>query len=87
MKKLLQGEALIAHAKSLGVSTYANAVPADPGIATAFNAVASEAEIQKRVVDAELRLLAHRNWAITLASAIASALSAGAALVAIYCAK
>ena len=87
MKKLLQGEALIAHAKSLGVSTYATATPAEPGIATAFNAIASEPEMQKRVIDAELRLLAHRSWAIAFTSAIAAAISAGAAFVAIYLAK
>ena len=84
MSKLLQGDALLDRARELGVSVYANSTPSNGGAAAAFNAVATEAEIQKRVIDAELRILARRTWWSALASAIASALSAAAALVAIY---
>ena len=87
MKPILQGETLINRAKSLGVSIYANAPPTEPSIATAFNTLATEAEIQKRVIDAELRQLAQRSWVIALISAIAAALSAGASLVAVLFAK
>ena len=87
MQKLPQGDALIARAKELGITLSTDAVPAPDGAASIFRALSSEADLQRRVIDAELRLLANRGWIAAIASAIASIVSALAAWAAIWYSK
>lgn len=87
MRKLPQGDALISRAKELGVTLSSDALPTSDGAASIFKALSSEADLQRRVMDAELKLLATRGWIAALASAIASIVSALAAWAAIWYSK
>lgn len=49
-----------------------------------FRAVVSEAELQRRVIDAEHHLQAQRMWVIAVIAAFASVISAIAAWFAVY---
>ena len=83
MGKLLTGEALHARAERLGVVIYADG-PHDSGPQGMFRARATEAEIQRRVIEAENHLRTNRLWIVALVSAGASAVSALAAWCAIF---
>jgi hypothetical protein len=87
MRKLPQGEALISRAKALGVTLSSDAVPTATGPNAIFRALSSEADLQRRVIDAELRLLATRGWIAAVLSSIASIVSALAAWAAIWFSK
>ena len=84
MKKLLRGHELIARAEQLGVFIYADNAGVPLGENPMFGAIASESEIQARVMQAEKHRRDERLWIFALTSAIASVVSAIAAWVAIY---
>jgi phage protein D len=83
MKQMPTGEALRARAKELGVVVESENIVTVPGKGTIALPVA-DYELQKRVLEAERHLREHRLWQLTLASAIASAVSAVAAWAAVF---
>ena len=80
MHKLLEGEALERRARELGVD-----VEGDPITSSVSGRQrrAPDAELQRRVLDAERAIRESRLWMLALASAIASLLSAAAAVAAV----
>ena len=81
---LLTGEALRRRAEMLGV-VMTKDDPVEPsGSYEMFRAVVSEAELQRRVIEAERHLQAQRMWVIAVIAAVASVLSALAAWCAVY---
>lgn len=79
-KTVLQGDALLARAKELGVSIGLGDSYVDPGKGM-VEYQASEYEIQSRVLEAERHRREHRLWLIALISAIASVVSAVVAAI------
>jgi len=80
MPKMLQGQELEQRCRSLGVDILGEArTKSSSGEAPR----ASDAELQRRLIDAERSQRESRLWLIALASAVASVLSAAAALVAL----
>ena len=84
MHKLPTGKELRERAEALGVVISVDDPTESRGTNHLFRAVASDAEIQRRVVDAEVRNVALRGWTIAFVSAIASVVSAIAAVAAAY---
>lgn len=81
MKKLPQGEALEKRARKLGIECSGLEIRMrDSG----EHAKVYEFELQKKIMEAERSIREHRLWIIALFSAIASAISAGAAWFAIF---
>ncbi len=76
-KRLLQGESLRKRAEELGVSQH--------GLCTEKLGNINEALLQERVITAERSQREHRLWVIALISAVASAFSAIAAWIAVFC--
>jgi len=80
MKKLFEGDRLEERARELGVDT-------GGGLRTQSSSGrsprASDYELQQRVSDAERSIRESRLWVLALVSAIASVLSAIAALIAV----
>jgi hypothetical protein len=83
MRTLLTGDALRSRAESLGVSITVDE-SSESRASPSFRAVASEAELQRRVLAAESMLLQHRTWVLAAISAASSLLSALAACLAVY---
>jgi len=77
---LLQGEQLEARARELGVD-----ISGDRHTHSTSGAAprASDAELQRRVLDAERNRRESRLWVLAVISAVASVLSAGAAVIAV----
>ena len=80
MKRLLQGEDLKRRAKELGVDTTA---PPFPKSVSGGARQVDDAELQRRVLDAERSIRESKLWLIALISAIAALLSAAAAWLAV----
>ena len=80
MKRLLQGEELKRRARELGVD-----VEGEPRTQSSSGRSprAPDHELQRRVWDAERAVRESRLWALAVISALASVLSAAAALVAV----
>jgi hypothetical protein len=83
-KSLPTGEALRKRAEELGVVITKDDPNEPSGVYEIFRAVVSEAEVQRRVIDAERHLQAQRMWVIAVIAAIASIVSALAAWCAVY---
>ena len=83
MTELPTGEALHKRAKVLGVITDSDESAVMPGQGN-VPFLASDHEIQKRVIEAEKHIREHRLWIVALISAIASVISAAAAWYAVY---
>lgn len=80
MKKLPQGKALWKMARELGISTTnTNSFEPTPG----FSEEVSDAEVQRRLMEFYRSRRESRLWIIALVSAIASVLSAAAAIIAV----
>lgn len=80
MKKILQGELLIKRAKQLGIDIQGESIFQS---ASGKKALASEYELQRRVIEAERSIRESKLWLIALISAIASVASAVVALIAV----
>jgi len=80
MSKLLQGKALENRCIELGVNI--EGAPRTQS-SSGSSSRASDFELQRRLLEAERSARESRLWLIALVSAIASALSAGVALVAL----
>lgn len=81
MKKLLQGKELEKRAKELGIEC--------SGLETRMrdsgeHVKVYEFELQRKIMETERSIREHRLWIVALFSAIASAISAGAAWFAIF---
>lgn len=76
MLPLPTGEALRKRAAQLGVVIFQDDPNEPRGVNQIFRAVASDAELQKRVIEAEQHLLTQRMWIITVIASAASLLSA-----------
>ena len=83
-KALLTGEELRERAEELGVIITIDDSNEASGDYKMFRAVASDVEIQRRVVDAERYLQTQRIWIVAVISASASVISAFAAWCAVY---
>ena len=80
MRKLPTGEQLRIRAAELGVvDSIDDPAESRGSIYTSLRATVSDAELQRRVIDAEMRNLAHRGWVFAVISAVASVVSALAA--------
>ena len=79
MKKLLQGDELERRRKELGVDTQGDAITQS---SSGRRPRADDAELQRRVLDAERSIRESRLWLLALLSTIASVVSAIAAWVA-----
>ena len=79
-KKLLEGDALEQRAKELGVDIQGGPITQS---VSGRHRRADDAELQRRVMEAERALRESRLWLLAFISAIASVISAAAALVAI----
>lgn len=73
-EKLLTGDKLMARATELGVSTTKDITP---------RSNVSDAELQRRVIEAERAIRENRLWKIALLSALASLVSAIASWMAV----
>jgi hypothetical protein len=82
MRRILTGEALLARAKELGISTRSGAHKTVSGIPIAEIPL-TEYELQARVREAEGHLRESRLWIVALVSALASLASALAAWFAV----
>lgn len=80
MSKLLQGEELERRARELGVDIQGDAITQS---ASGRHRRADDAELQRRVLDAERSIRESRLWLLALLSAIASIVSAIAAWAAV----
>jgi hypothetical protein len=78
MGKLLEGDALEKHARKLGVDISGELITRS---ASGRSQRAPDFELQQRVTEAERRIRESRMWIFAMVSAIASVLSAAAALV------
>ena len=80
MKRRLQGEALEARARELGVD-----IEGEPRTQSSSGRSprASDYELQRRVLEAERAERESKLWILAVISAVASALSAAAALIAV----
>ena len=83
-KALPTGEALRKRAEELGVVITKDDPNEPVGAYKMFRAVVSEAELQRRVIDAERHLQAQRMWIIAVIAATSSVVSAIAAWCAVY---
>ena len=83
MHKLPTGERLRERAEKLGVVTTVDNPTESAGAYAMFRGTVSDAELQRRVIEAELRNFALRGWIMALASAIAAIVSAVTAIVAV----
>ncbi|MFA5372481.1 MAG: hypothetical protein WC298_10980 [Sideroxydans sp.] len=83
MSPLPTGAALRKRAEKLGVVIYQDDSNEPHGVNEIFRAVVSEAELQRRVVEAEQHLLSKRLWVISVIASVASVLSAAAAWCAV----
>ena len=81
---LLTGEALKMRADELGVVRVIDDPNEPTGDYTMFRAAVSEAELQRRVIDAERYLQGQRMWLVAVISSTASIVSALAAWFAVY---
>ena len=85
MKKALPtGEALRKRADELGVVITKDDPNEPSGAYEMFRGMVSEAEVQRRVIDAERHLQSQRMWIISVVAAVASVISALAAWCAVY---
>lgn len=75
MAKILRGDDLLARARQLGVSEFGSYV--------GERCVFDEAEMQRRVMEAERHVRENRIWLMAALSALASAISAVAAWIAV----
>lgn len=75
MAKILRGDDLLARARQLGVS--------ESGSYVGERCVFDEAEMQRRVMEAERHVRENRIWLMAALSALASAISAVAAWIAV----
>jgi len=80
MNKLLQGDELERRAVELGIDIQGDAVTQS---SSGRHRRADDAELQRRVLEAERSIRESRLWILALTSAIASIVSAAAALVAV----
>ena len=78
------GEALRKRAEILGVVITKDDPNEPSGAYEMFRAMVSDAELQRRVIEAERHLQAQRMWVIAVIAAVASVLSALAAWCAVY---
>jgi hypothetical protein len=78
MKKLLEGEKLEKRAKDLGCDIQGDFIVQS---FSGRHKRASDSELQRRVIEAERSVRESRIWIFALLSAIASILSAGAAVI------
>ena len=83
MCPLPTGEALKNKAKKLGVVIFLDDPNEPRGVNQIFRAVVSEAELQRRVIEAEKHLLSQRLRMISVIASIASVLSAASAWCAV----
>ena len=84
MNPLPTGEALRKRAEKLGVVITKDDPTEPSGVYEIFRAVVSEAELQRRVIEAERHIYSQRMWIIAVIAATASAVSALAAWCAVY---
>ena len=77
---LLEGEQLVKRAKQLGVDIQGELIYQS---SSGRKQVASDYELQRRVIEAERSIRESRLWLIALISAIASVVSAIVALIAV----
>ncbi|MDZ4178401.1 MAG: hypothetical protein U1E29_04090 [Coriobacteriia bacterium] len=77
VRRMLQGTDLTNRARELGVSLNYLVNPE--------SGVTNEAELQRRVLEAERSARESRLWVVALVSAVASVISAAAAWVAVAC--
>lgn len=80
MKKILEGDALEQHARKLGVDIQGDLITQS---SSGRQKRASDYELQRRVIEAERSIRESKLWQLALISAIASVVSAVAALLAI----
>jgi hypothetical protein len=80
MNKLLQGDELERRAVELGIDIQGDAVTQS---SSGRHRRVDDAELQRRVLEAERSIRESRLWILALTSAIASIVSAAAALVAV----
>ena len=78
MKKLLQGEQLVERAKQLGVDIQGEHLYQS---SSGREKVASDYELQRRIIETERSIRESKLWLIALISAVASVISAIVALV------
>ncbi|MDE2135488.1 MAG: hypothetical protein KGJ49_12940 [Alphaproteobacteria bacterium] len=84
MAKILGGEELERRCRELGVDT--QGTPRTQS-SSGSSPRASDYELQRRLIEAERSIRENRLWLVALMSAIASVISAGAALFALYMSK
>lgn len=84
MTRLLTGDALRERAQKLAVSVAGSGSFVNIPDAGTQELPVAEAELQRRVIEAETHLRGQRMWVIALASAIASIMSAAAAWYAVF---
>ncbi len=80
MKKILDGDALEKHAEKLGLDTKGDYIIQS---VSGRHKRATDAELQRRVIEAERAIRENRLWWIALISAIASVISAATAIIAV----
>lgn len=80
MKKLLQGEQLVEKAKQLGVDIQGERLYQS---SSGREKIASDYELQRRIIETERSIRESKLWLVALISAIASVVSAIVALVAV----
>ncbi|MBI5025564.1 MAG: hypothetical protein HZC12_02315 [Nitrospirae bacterium] len=80
MKKILEGDELEQRARELGVDIQGELITQS---SVGRHERASDYELQKRVIEAERSIRESRLWKLALISAIASVISAAAALLAV----
>lgn len=84
MIALPTGENLRKRAEELGIVITIDDPNEPSGVYSMFRPVASEAELQRRVIEAERHIQAQRMWIIAVIAAVASVISALAAWCAIF---
>jgi hypothetical protein len=80
MKKILEGDALEQRARQLGVDIQGESITQSSG---GRHKRAGDYELQRRVIEAERSIRESRLWKLAFISAIASVVSAAAALLAV----
>lgn len=80
MKKMPEGEALEQRCRELGVDIEGDLIFAS---SSGRHSRASDYELQRRLIDVKRSIRESRLWVVAVISAIASALSAGAAWLAV----
>jgi hypothetical protein len=80
MKKILEGDALEQRARQLGVDIQGEPITQS---SAGRQRRASDYELQRRVMEAERSIRESKLWILAIISAIASVLSAAAALLAV----